>query len=617
MRIGCCIGTRTPVLTEQLDALKVSAVSVRLAPHGERTKQLLDLVDIRASGRDILGVIDASSFTSPLDWRSGLDVVLDYLDDLVRNQLVTHVVVGREWDDGITDDLLDDPLIKPRGGYGSWVLSAADLAELLGMVDARLGVPRVVPLLLGGICSGHAAVLRTIDLSRVDGVCVHPYGSGVDTVGDAALIDHLDQVRAEIAQQGLVSLSLLIGELGRSDLEISREVIADWFARTLNLLDARGDIDAVFVYADSDRWAEGYGQFDQRDQPKPSVPVLAAIATALGSDDPLTGVPDEEDEDQGDDPPEPAFVWMDTDLTPAGIALALSGAIDPDLEEAVAVLWWRIWPWLEHYGLTDDVSAKIVLLAAVWVQTDGWLSPQVEAGSYDRLERLYGRGSPSGLLLGNRYHGDGYRYRGRGFVPLRGRAAYANYGQLLDLPLEDEPDLLADPTVAAGALVMLFVQRELFDVDLFTVWSALSPGRNGYSSFSQAVAALLAHGGDVKASSVEPGGEDETMWRERYEAAMEEVELLAEQLYSQSRKLSALGLAPSLPTDKATKKEWVASGQTTRRWQDHAYAVTQESAEVLNTMAEGLIRIGLDGPSEQEASGGREEEKQQQQEQQE
>jgi len=618
VRIGVCINSRLPVVPRQLDALGASAVSVRLAPSGERTHQLNDLAAIRDSGRDILGVIDASSFTSPLDWRGGLDVVLDYLHDLVSNQLITQVAVGREWDDGITDDLLDDPLVKPRGGYGSWVLSAADLAEMLDRVDARLGVPRPVPLLLGGICSGHAAVLRTLDLSRVDGVCVHPYGSGVDTVGDDVLNHHLDAVVSEINAQGRTGqVSILIGELGRSDLEVSREVIADWFARTLQLLEDRGDIDAVFVYTDSDRSTAGYGQFDQLGQPKPSVPVLAAITEQIDTGGPLVGIPSDPDEDPDEDSfSEPDAVWMDEQLTPAGIARALSGDTEPEMIEAVERLWGHLWPWFEHYGLVDDLSAKITLLAAIWVQTDGWLTPQEETGSYDRLERLYGRESRSGLALGNRYHGDGYRYRGRGLASLRGRAAYANYGPLLDLPLEDEPDLLIDPTVAAGALVMQFVHHELFETahrgDLFTFWSALSPGRNGYPSFAQAVVSLWTHGSDGAARGVEPNGEDEAMWRERYESAIEQVEAMAETLYAQQRKLEALGNPPETPSEKETKKVWVEAGKTARRWQDHAHAVVTDTSDVLRAMAEGLIEIGF---PEQEAEGGREEEEQQQQEQ--
>lgn len=51
--------------------------------------------------------------------------------------------------------------------------------------------------------------------------------------------------------------------------------------------------------------------------------------------------------------------------------------------------------------------------------------------------------------LGNTQPGDGYRYRGRGYFQLTGRANYRQYGRLLGLPLEAFPDLAAQPVNAA------------------------------------------------------------------------------------------------------------------------------------------------------------------------
>lgn len=45
--------------------------------------------------------------------------------------------------------------------------------------------------------------------------------------------------------------------------------------------------------------------------------------------------------------------------------------------------------------------------------------------------------------------GDGYRYRGRGLFQLTFRDNYRMAGLALDLPLEDEPDLVTTPEVAA------------------------------------------------------------------------------------------------------------------------------------------------------------------------
>lgn len=51
--------------------------------------------------------------------------------------------------------------------------------------------------------------------------------------------------------------------------------------------------------------------------------------------------------------------------------------------------------------------------------------------------------------LGNTVKGDGYRYRGRGFIQLTGRHNYQKYGFALGLPLVEQPDLAARPDVAA------------------------------------------------------------------------------------------------------------------------------------------------------------------------
>ena len=51
--------------------------------------------------------------------------------------------------------------------------------------------------------------------------------------------------------------------------------------------------------------------------------------------------------------------------------------------------------------------------------------------------------------LGNTQTGDGFRYRGRGLIQITGRANYAACGRALVLPLEEQPELLEEPVVAA------------------------------------------------------------------------------------------------------------------------------------------------------------------------
>jgi predicted chitinase len=51
--------------------------------------------------------------------------------------------------------------------------------------------------------------------------------------------------------------------------------------------------------------------------------------------------------------------------------------------------------------------------------------------------------------LGNTQPGDGKRYKGRGLIQLTGRANYRRFGEILNLELEENPELAREPTVAA------------------------------------------------------------------------------------------------------------------------------------------------------------------------
>lgn len=55
--------------------------------------------------------------------------------------------------------------------------------------------------------------------------------------------------------------------------------------------------------------------------------------------------------------------------------------------------------------------------------------------------------------LGNRGGNDGYKFRGRGFVQLTGRANYRRMGNHLGIDLESNPDLAATPEIAADIMV--------------------------------------------------------------------------------------------------------------------------------------------------------------------
>lgn len=77
-----------------------------------------------------------------------------------------------------------------------------------------------------------------------------------------------------------------------------------------------------------------------------------------------------------------------------------------------------------------------------------------ELGSRAYFERYEFRRS-----LGNTARGDGFRYRGRGFVQLTGRANYARWSRKLGIDLIEDPDLVAsDPRIAARILVQGMIE---------------------------------------------------------------------------------------------------------------------------------------------------------------
>jgi predicted chitinase len=72
--------------------------------------------------------------------------------------------------------------------------------------------------------------------------------------------------------------------------------------------------------------------------------------------------------------------------------------------------------------------------------------------------RVYGRES-----LGNVQEGDGWRYRGRGILPLTGREDYRKHAALVGEPLEADPDLMYNSDVATRVLFSHFLSKRSLD----------------------------------------------------------------------------------------------------------------------------------------------------------
>ncbi len=81
-----------------------------------------------------------------------------------------------------------------------------------------------------------------------------------------------------------------------------------------------------------------------------------------------------------------------------------------------------------------------------------------ELGGPEYFEMYEGR-----KTLGNNQPGDGYRFRGRGYIQLTGRRNYTFYGPIVGADLVNFPDVAADEPVAARVAVAFWELTRLRD----------------------------------------------------------------------------------------------------------------------------------------------------------
>jgi len=145
----------------------------------------------------------------------------------------------------------------------------------------------------------------------------------------------------------------------------------------------------------------------------------------------------------------------------------------------------------EFHHLVENLSYSAPRLMQVWPRRFPTLA------SARRYERSPARlaNVVYGNRLGNRppSSGDGWRYRGRGLIQLTGRGNYRTAALALDLPLEDHPELVETPEVAALTAAQFWYSRGLNaladdrrndddDEDFVRISIAINGGRQGLAS---------------------------------------------------------------------------------------------------------------------------------------
>jgi len=156
----------------------------------------------------------------------------------------------------------------------------------------------------------------------------------------------------------------------------------------------------------------------------------------------------------------------------------------------VVLYWPLIFKALEAEDIADR-DTIIAAIATIAIETPEFKPVDDTADDGTLLKKYEGSWS-----LGNFFAGDGVRYHRRGFIPLRGRSNYNQFGIRLGIDLLNQPEKANEPLVAARIFASFFRWRGVSFAARSHEWRKVrvlvSGTMNDWASFMRIICRLNA-----------------------------------------------------------------------------------------------------------------------------
>ena len=149
----------------------------------------------------------------------------------------------------------------------------------------------------------------------------------------------------------------------------------------------------------------------------------------------------------------------------------------------------------QKLGASQSRAEELGLAANIHFRTYGILDNSLrfthflaqlahESGNFKYMEEIASGAAYEGRKdLGNTQAGDGKRYKGRGPIQLTGRANYRRYGQQLGIDFENNPEIVAIPSVGLLVACKFWSDNGLNELadkdDVLSITKRINGGTNG------------------------------------------------------------------------------------------------------------------------------------------